>query len=387
MTTARLPSVAAALAALALASGARAQPISADGTGRGRPAVARLELVRRAGAEARCPDAPALATLVDTVANRPAIARDPDPADVALWVTVEPAGNGFRATLRAEGARTGERVLEDTSDASCGALAEAIAVTTVLLLDAREEAAVETPAAGAGRELAPRIPVPVPAVSVPAAPVGPPPGSAPADTSSPTEAPGLVAPADSTDGPGDDAPSLAVGAPTAWSVDAAILGGATVTGGGVEIGAWGRRRLGPGSVGLGARITTPSEHAFANGAVEVWSARGTVEGCLELRAGDRVILAPCGTAALGAMVAQGQGFDRTDAGLLPTLSLGGVALAALGIAGGTAVLVRVGVAGSPVRPSFEVEDDGAAAPGQVGEAYRAPALVADAGAGLRLSFD
>jgi hypothetical protein len=49
-------------------------------------------------------------------------------------------GEGYEATLRMSGVREGERVLRDHG-ASCEALADAVAVTTALLLDASKSEA------------------------------------------------------------------------------------------------------------------------------------------------------------------------------------------------------------------------------------------------------
>ena len=121
-----LSSAAACLIAMTLAMGAHAE---------GSPSPhAQLVVTRGPGAE-DCPDVYGLATKV----------RDMSTADIAVseaalprdtWVEVELSRvlSGYRATISARGRRNGTRTIDDVG-ARCASLADAVAVTLVMLLD------------------------------------------------------------------------------------------------------------------------------------------------------------------------------------------------------------------------------------------------------------
>jgi hypothetical protein len=100
-------------------------------------------LVSRAPEANDCPDTEQLRARVQRIVGRPLA---PEDGSSVLVVRAEftRQKDAYQATLRMTGAREGERVLRDPG-ATCEALADAVAVTTALLLDAsmREPQAAE----------------------------------------------------------------------------------------------------------------------------------------------------------------------------------------------------------------------------------------------------
>lgn len=99
--------------------------------------------VERAPEASDCPDAPQLADAVNRSLGRAAAhAASGKPADVSLRVRFIVDGRGYLAFVEASGRREGTRRLDDAG-ATCAGVAEAVALTTALLLDddaARQEA-------------------------------------------------------------------------------------------------------------------------------------------------------------------------------------------------------------------------------------------------------
>ncbi len=138
------------------------------------PLRASLTVRRGAGAE-RCPDGQGLGARVDALAGAPLVGGDA-PASVQIEIAFDRIPRGLRATMKIGGARTGERILEDKGT-SCEALTEAVAITTLVVLDATpKEAPPPGPPAPPGPPPAPPGPPPAP----PGPPPVPPKPAAPA---------------------------------------------------------------------------------------------------------------------------------------------------------------------------------------------------------------
>jgi len=100
-------------------------------------------VVSRAPEAGDCPDTGQLATRVERIVGH-SLAPGGGPPALVVRAEFTRQGGAYEATLRTSGAREGERVLRDQG-ASCDALADAVAVTTALMLDAsnREPRAAE----------------------------------------------------------------------------------------------------------------------------------------------------------------------------------------------------------------------------------------------------
>jgi hypothetical protein len=97
-------------------------------------AVSAVVSVARASGAEGCPDTERLTELVGRLAG-PSAGGASQAARTAVRVDFSRTEDGYQATLRFSGAREGERTLRDEG-ATCEALANAVAVTTALLLDA-----------------------------------------------------------------------------------------------------------------------------------------------------------------------------------------------------------------------------------------------------------
>jgi hypothetical protein len=130
------------------------------------PPRAQLVVTRGAGAE-DCPDAAAL-----TAKTRAMTAADimveavESPRDTWIGVELSRTFSGYRATISARGRRHGTRTIDDIGP-RCGSLADAVAVTLVMLMD--PELSAEAP---------PKLPAPT-VVTPPSPPLarGPSPGA------------------------------------------------------------------------------------------------------------------------------------------------------------------------------------------------------------------
>ena len=122
------------------------------------PATALLDSANGAGA-GDCPGAAALATLVNDGIGRaavlPAGAAAPAPP-LRVAVTFDRASKGYAATVRIGGASGGTRKLANEGP-GCAALANAVAVLLVVVLDT-DDAAAPNPAGGSGAVSTPGAP-------------------------------------------------------------------------------------------------------------------------------------------------------------------------------------------------------------------------------------
>jgi hypothetical protein len=128
-----------AFALLAAASSARAAGAA--------PATARLESTRAPDA-ADCPDAAALAALVNEGLARTALVTAGTTAPAPrgqVAVTFQREATGYAATVRIGGARGGTRKVSNEGP-GCGALASAVGVLLTVVLDANDDAPAESPA-------------------------------------------------------------------------------------------------------------------------------------------------------------------------------------------------------------------------------------------------
>ncbi len=111
----------------------------------GAVALARAEplpiglVVSRSATAQGCPDQAELVALVEQVAKRPHMAGAPGGAAIEAEIAFERTFDLLRAKVRLRGAKTGERELTDTGP-SCAPLAQAVAITLVLLADHGPEA-------------------------------------------------------------------------------------------------------------------------------------------------------------------------------------------------------------------------------------------------------
>src|SRR3982751_52777 len=95
--------------------------------------TAELSVARGPGAE-DCPDTAALRARVEQITGtRLGRVTATEPA-LAVAVSFSREGDRYRAAIRTQGPKEGERVLEDEGP-TCAALAEAVGVTLALLLD------------------------------------------------------------------------------------------------------------------------------------------------------------------------------------------------------------------------------------------------------------
>lgn len=100
----------------------------------GEGALPRLSVVAPEGV-AECPDAASIASKLRELAGHDVVTIDSSgPADERWLVTLRREGSGYGATVRVEGARSGERQL-NAPGVACGELREAVAVTIALVLD------------------------------------------------------------------------------------------------------------------------------------------------------------------------------------------------------------------------------------------------------------
>src|SRR3954463_6856417 len=99
----------------------------------GSPPSAAFSVLRAPGAE-DCPDAPALRARIQQSTGTPLAPRAANDPPLGVEVSFTREGARYRAALRTSGPKAGERLLEDEGT-TCAALAEAVAVTLVVLLD------------------------------------------------------------------------------------------------------------------------------------------------------------------------------------------------------------------------------------------------------------
>ena len=127
------------------------------GRAQGAPATALLESTNGAGA-GDCPGAAALAAIVnDGIGRTAAVPAGATPAPaMRVAVTFDRAAKGYAATVRIGGASGGTRKLANEGP-GCAALANAVAVLLVVVLDT-DDAAAPNPAGGSGAVSTPGAP-------------------------------------------------------------------------------------------------------------------------------------------------------------------------------------------------------------------------------------
>jgi hypothetical protein len=112
------------------------------GGARAAPATARLETTSAAGAD-DCPDAAALAAIVNEGLGRPALTTV-GAATRRIAVAFGRAGSGYAATVHISGVQGGTRKLSNAGP-GCRALADAVGMLLVLVLDSNDDEAAATP--------------------------------------------------------------------------------------------------------------------------------------------------------------------------------------------------------------------------------------------------
>jgi hypothetical protein len=241
-----------AVAALAAAVGlARAEPLPIG-----------LVVSRSATAQG-CPDGTELAALVEQVARRPHLAGGAGGAGIEAEIAFERTFDRLRATVRLGGAKTGERELTDTGP-SCAPLAQAVAITLVLLADHGPEAAMPTASPAAE---------PVPQ-------------------------------------------------PSAWragrvsAAGGAGLGLVSTVAGTLAVGMSAERRSGWGLAGE-VFLVTPRRTARAPGEVRVWELAAGAQLCRAAGDDRRTLFAVCAGGAAGYLAAQGFGYPTSRAAGFP----------------------------------------------------------------------
>jgi len=99
----------------------------------GSPPSPAFSVLRAPGAE-DCPDATALRAQIEQITGTPLATLAATDPPLAVEVSFTREGARYRAALRTSGPKAGERLLEDEGP-TCAALAEAVGVTLVVLLD------------------------------------------------------------------------------------------------------------------------------------------------------------------------------------------------------------------------------------------------------------
>ena len=272
------------------------------------PKTAEFSVARGPGAE-DCPDSTALQARVEQITGTRLELLAATEPPLAVEVSFSREGDSYRAAIRTQGPKEGERLLEDEGP-TCAALAEAVGVTLALLLDR------------------------VPRRDLPA----PPPPQAPATI--PGRAPirwiGWIG---------------ISGGPVFGETPGATLGfGPTL---GVELERW--------SIALGGTETLSRSVRFASGTVRVGLTSGNLQLCrmIDLR-GEALRAGACARAAAGQYRGEGDGYPVTTSVRLPWMAAGG----GLRVGGRWGKRLLWGVSGLlmiPIRrQTFSVENAGVA---------------------------
>ncbi len=272
------------------------------------PETAELSVARGPGAE-DCPDTTALQARVEQITGTRLEQLAASEPRFALGVTFSREGDSYRAAIRTQGPKEGERSLEDEGP-TCVALAEAVGVTLALLLDR-----------------VPRRDLPAPA---------------------PRQAPATIPGRASIRWAGWIGVS---GGPVFGETPGTTLGfGPTL---GVELARW--------SIALGGTETLSRSVRFASGTVRVGLRSGDLQLCrmIDLR-GEALRAGACARAAAGQYRAEGDGYPVTTSVRLPWIAAGG----GLRVGGRWANRLLWGVSGILMIPSrrqtFSVENAGVA---------------------------
>jgi hypothetical protein len=268
-----------------------------------------LGLTVSRSAEAKgCPDRTELAALVDQVARRPLVTNGATGGGVEAAVAFDRTPARLRALVRLSGAKTGERELTDTGP-TCAPLAQAVAITLVLLADHGPEATA--------------VPVSGPAL----------------ETSLPP--------------------------PNGWRTGRASAAGGAGLGlvpgvaGVLAIGTAAERTSGWGLAG-DAFFVTPRRAALPPGEVRVWLLAVEALLCRVAGEGRRTLLAVCAGGSAGYLAGQGFGYPTSQATGFPWFA--GAARIALGgpIVGRLRWLARAELLVPVRRQSFSVDNLGTA---------------------------
>ena len=285
-----------ALAAVACAAAAaRAEPLPIG-----------LAVSRTPAAQA-CPDEAELRGLVEQVARRPLPTASGRPG-IEARIEFDRADERFRARVRLGGAKTGERELTDTGPA-CAPLAQAVAITLVLLAD-----------------------------------------HGPAAVAAPPPTPPAALPAPASSGWRGGRASLAGGA------GLGLVGGASPD---LSVGMSAERLSGWGLLG-GLFFVAPRRSALPPGEVRVWLLAAAAELCRAVGDGRRTLLLLCAGGAAGYLAGRGFGYPTSQATGFPWFAAG----ARVGLSGPITGRLRwVGQAELLVplrRQSFSVDNLGTA---------------------------
>jgi hypothetical protein len=269
------------------------------------PKTAELSVTRGPGAE-DCPDTTALQARVEQITGTRLEQLAASEPPLALLVRFSREGDSYRAAIRTQGPKEGERSLEDEGP-TCLALADAVGVTLALLLDR-----------------VPRRDLPAPA---------------------PPQAPATIPGRTSVGWIGVS------GGPVFGETPGTTLGiGPTL---GVELERW--------SIALGGTETLSRSVRFASGTVRVGLTSGNLQLCrmFDLR-GEALRAGACARAAAGQYRGEGDGYPVTTSVRLPWIAAGG----GLRVGGRWANRLLWGVSGLLVIPirrqTFSVENAGVA---------------------------
>jgi hypothetical protein len=269
------------------------------------PQTAQLFVARGSRAE-DCPDTTALRARIEQITGTRLELLTATEPPLLVAVSFSREGDSYRAAIRTQGPKEGERLLEDAGP-TCAALAEAVGVTLALLLD------------------------PVPPPDLPASP--------------PLQAPAIIPGRASIGWIGIS------GGPVFGETPGATLGfGPTF---GVELERW--------SIALGGTETLSRSVRFASGAVRVGLTSGDLQLCrmIDLR-GEALRAGACARAAGGRYRGEGDGYPVTTSARLPWMAAGG----GLRVGGRWGKRLLWGVSGLlmiPIRrQTFSVENAGVA---------------------------
>jgi len=319
VTLGRIDSRAAVLAVLlaTVAPVARADPLRAS-----------LVVTRGEGAE-DCPDTGGVVARVREITGADTVSA-PDGEPRETWVQVELVRelSGYRAVIAARGRRQGTRSIEDIGP-GCSSLADALAITLVMLLDPDVQPEVK----------------PAPA------PVPPRPDPLPPQPAQPKDS---VAPATRSETPAARRTGVRFGGEANFGGSMGILAHAVPL---VEAGA----RVGVGSIlsfGGGGGILFSDEITAPGGSVDLGLAYGYLRACAEVFENAGSELSLCLEPLIGSLSGEGNGYDvKSPRGKL-WLALGGAAELRAPLASSVFWHARLLALAPLIEQSFTVENAG-----------------------------
>jgi len=265
--------------------------------------------VSLSAAARECPDRDGLGALVEQVARRPLVATaTAGVPGIEAEIAFDRTAGRFSATVRLRGAKPGERELTDTGP-SCAPLAQAVAITLVLLADHGPE-----PTALA-------LPSPAAEVSVP--------------------------------------PASAWRAGRMSAAGGAGLGLVSTVAGTLSVGLSAERRSGWGLAG-DVFFVAPQRTALPPGEVRVWLLAAEAALCRAVGDSRRTFFALCAGGAAGYLAGQGFGYPTSGSTGFPWFAVS--TRAALGgpIAGRLRWLVQAELLVPLFRQSFSIDNLGTA---------------------------